>query len=192
MMENELRLFGMSHQMVETELDRVERALQVDLTRADHGKGQPEDSYYPQFTQQVRGEAAFMARHYELFYCLERSVRQLIREKLTAEVGVNWWDTAVPEPVRQSVEKNIRREIETGITQRSTEPLDYTTFGELGEIVRHNWTTFADTFNNQVAFNKIMTSLNVIRGPIAHSCLLADDEVVRLHLTLRDWFRLMQ
>ncbi len=44
---------------------------------------------------------------------------------------------------------------------------------------------------DKMAFTRIMTSLNMLRGPIAHCCPLADDEVVRLQLTVKDWFRLM-
>jgi hypothetical protein len=47
-------------------------------------------------------------------------------------------------------------------------------------------------FSSQKAFTKIMTSLNMLRGPIAHCCPLAEDEVVRLQLTVKDWFRLME
>src|SRR6266480_8126459 len=71
-------------------------------------------------------------------------------------------------------------------TRRSKNPVDYTTFGELGDIVRKNWPTFDDTFNNQRAFNRIMSSLNVLRGPIAHCCPLADDEIDRLRLMIKD------
>ena len=37
-----------------------------------------------------------------------------------------------------------------------------------------------------------MTSLNQLRGPIAHCSPLAEDEVVRLELTVKDWSRLME
>ena len=30
-----------------------------------------------------------------------------------------------------------------------------------------------------------------LRGPIAHCSMLAEDEIVRLKLTVKDWFRLM-
>ena len=39
---------------------------------------------------------------------------------------------------------------------------------------------------------KIIASLNALRAPIAHCSPLADDEVIRLQLTVRDWFRLME
>ena len=133
-----------------------------------------------------------MAEHYEIFYNLEKSIRDLVCERLTAEHGALWWDKCVPDPVKTNVNANIERERDSGVTVRSTEKIDYTTFGELGEIVRHNWQTFSDTFNSQKAFTKVMTSLNILRGPIAHCCPLAEDEVARLQLTLKDWFRLME
>jgi Swt1-like HEPN len=98
----------------------------------------------------------------------------------------------VPKPVQENAQKNIHREIDSGVTSRSDSEIDFTTFGELGEIVRGNWTDFGSTFYSEKAFTKIMTSLNMLRGPIAHCCPLADDEIVRLRLTVRDWFRLME
>jgi hypothetical protein len=86
----------------------------------------------------------------------------------------------------------MQRELDSAVTLRSDFEIDYTTFGELGEIVRSNWSSFDAIFSSQKAFTKIMTSLNMLRGPIAHCCPLAEDEVVRLRLTLRDWYRLME
>jgi len=37
-----------------------------------------------------------------------------------------------------------------------------------------------------------MANLNTLRGPIAHCSPLAPDEVLRLQLTVRDWFRLQE
>ena len=190
--EDRVKLFSMSHMMVERDLDRVETQFKVDLGR-DKGVSQDRDDlYYPQFSEAVRHEASEMAAHYELFYTLEKSIRSLVSEKLESEHGAAWWDTVVPQPVKDNVKANIKREQESGVTQRSGREIDYTNFGELGEIVRANWQTFSDTFNNEKAFNKVMASLNLLRGPIAHCSPLADDEVVRLRLTLKDWFRLME
>jgi hypothetical protein len=187
-----VKLFGMSHLMLERDLDRVEKDLKLGLGR---NMGLPEDrddSYYPQFSESVRHEAAQMAAHYEIFYCLEKSIRDVVCERLEAVNGVTWWDSAAPAAVRENVKKNMQREQESGVTVRSIREIDYTTFGELGEIVRASWQTFSDTFNNEKAFTKIMGSLNLLRGPIAHCSPLAEDEVARLRLTLKDWFRLME
>ena len=69
--------------------------------------------------------------------------------------------------------------------------LYYTTFGELGDIIRANEPIFGDTFKDLKAVSKVMFNLNTLRGPIAHCSPLAEDEVLRLQLSMRDWFRLM-
>ncbi len=187
-----VKLFGMSHLMLERELDQIEKSLALDLGREGSSATKKDDRYYPQFSESVRREAAQMAGHYEIFYCLEKSIRDIVCERLEAEHGAAWWGSVVPANVRDNVKKNVQREAESGITVRSTREIDYTTFGELGEIVRANWQTFSDTFNNEKAFTKVMGSLNLLRGPIAHCSPLAEDEVVRLRLTVKDWFRLME
>lgn len=191
-MQEKIKLFGMSHLMLEKELDRVESNLSLELGRDIAGAAKQDDRYYPQFTESVRREAAQMAEHYEIFYCLEKSIRDIVCERLEAEHGTTWWNSVVPPNVRDNVKKNIQREQESGVTIRSTREIDYTTFGELGEVVRANWQTFSDTFNNEKAFTRVMGNLNLLRGPIAHCSPLAEDEVVRLRLTLKDWFRLME
>jgi hypothetical protein len=190
--EDEVKLFSMSAQMAEKALDQVEDHLDLILHRGDGTAADKDESYYPQISEAVRNEARDMSGHYELFYCLEKSIRSLIRDKMNAEVGATWWSTAVPENVRSNVDANIKREQEAGITRRSTDELDYTTFGELGEIVRANWPRFGDVFNSDRAFTRIMSTLNLLRGPIAHCSPLAEDEVTRLRVTLKDWFRLME
>lgn len=187
-----IKLYGMSLQLAERELDGLENELKLDLQRGNGRSKDKDEDFYPQFEEAVRREATTMAQHYEIFYCLEKSIRSLICSKLKAAHGASWWNTKVPQNVRDYAEKNVQREVEAGISQRSEEPIDYTTFGELGEIVRANWNDFSDTFNSDKAFTKIMGNLNLLRGPIAHCTPFAADEVARLRLTLRDWFRLME
>ena len=132
------------------------------------------------------------AGHYELLYGLENSIRDLIRARLEEVGGAEWWDTLVPQSIRENAAKNKDRETQSGVTPRSTDPLSYTNFGELGEIIKANWKVFSDTFTDLKALEAVMSRLNTLRAPIAHCSLLAEDEVVRLELSLRDWFRLME
>jgi hypothetical protein len=188
--EDKIKLFGMSLSLVERDLDTLEEKLRLDLLREP--STDKDEEYYPQFAQAFRAEAAAMGRHYELFYCLEKSIRSLIAETLEAAHGEKWWATQVTQNIQENVRQNQQREIDSGVSQRSEEEIDYTTFGELGELVRKNWVDFGSIFSSEKAFTRIMTSLNVLRGPIAHCCPLAPDEVVRLQLTVKDWFRLME
>src|SRR5438045_472241 len=95
--------FGMTNQLLEAELDRIEREYKVNLGRQKDAE-QLEESYYLQFDESVRVEAAGMSRHYEVFYCLEKTIRAMIAETLQDRVGAKWWDSGnVPPAVHAKV-----------------------------------------------------------------------------------------
>ena len=190
--EEQYKIFVLSNHMLELELDEIERQHALDLGR---GRSQPvlDRDYYPQIEAAIRAEAAGMAPHYEVFYSLETTIRRLIDETLTAERGSSWWDAqCVPEGIKAEAEKRLKKERDLGITLRSEAPLDFTNFGELGEIIKMNWEIFGGLFTSVKAVERVMSMLNSLRGPIAHCSPLAEDEVVRLRLAVRDWFRLME
>ncbi len=186
-----IKLFALANSLAENALDSIENSYKVDLGRKAPIEVKKRD-YYLQFDAQFRQEAKEMGEHYEVFYCLERSIRSLVVQLMTAKHGENWWEDKVNPEIKKNVDGNIKREEESGFTQRSELKIDYSTFGELNQIVTSNWDAFTDLFRNPRAFQKIMTSLNLLRGPIAHCCPLAADEIVRLEITVKDWFRLME
>jgi len=189
---SKIKLFTLANSLTENELDKVESELEIDLGRKEKQEIQHK-SYYLQFSSNYRKEARMMAQHYEVFYCLEKSIRGLIVDLMKEKYGENWWEEKVSEELKKNVEKNIKREEDSGFTIRSVEEIDYTTFGELNVLVTSNWDAFENLFTRGIrAFQKIMNSLNQLRGPIAHCSPLAEDEVVRLELTVKDWFRLME
>ena len=190
--EDYIRSFGMSGMLVCDEIRLIEQQFGVDLGHSTPVAQQAPDEYYPQFEQSVRNEASDMAKHYEMFYCLEKAIRKLISETLHESDGVGWWDKGrIPAGTVQDVKDNIQREVDGGVTRRSDAAIDYTTFGQLSGIITSNWDLFATIFNSRRAVEKVMASLNMLRGPIAHCCPLAEDEVVRLHLAVKDWFRII-
>ena len=100
--------------------------------------------------------------------------------------------TCVPPGVLDEVRKNREREAQAAVTVRSEDDIDYTTFGQLGDIIRTNWSDFAGMLSNQSAVSRVMAALNMLRGTIAHCGVLAEDEVDRLKLAIRDWFRVLE
>jgi len=186
-----IRLFALNNLAIEAAVQRVEREHNLDLGHRPIVQGGLDETYYPQFEEKIRREAADMSAHYRVFYCLENSIRSLITEVLLEKHGSHWWNNTVPENVKNHVAGTQKKERESGIAVRSQEPIDYTTFGELGEIIKSNWPDFTDIFQDIKALEKVIATLNVLRGPIAHCKPLAEDEVVRLHLSVRDWFRSM-
>lgn len=194
--EDKIKAFAMTNMLIESEIDQLESQFSIKLRNDDSAElnqNAIKQDYFPQFEETLRNEAAAMARNYELFYCLEKTIRKQIAELLESNKGAGWWcEPVIPQTIFVDVKKRIQREQESGITPRSLEPLDYTNFGELGEIIKANWQIFASVFNNVKAVEKVMFNLNSLRNPIAHCSMLAEDEKLRLELSLRDWFRLAE
>ena len=192
-LEDDIKLFAISNQLLENDLDRIEREYSIDLHRGHVASVETDETYYPQIDRSIRAEAARMSAHYEIFYSLEKSIRSLVAETLQESEGDGWWTTSriIPK-VKSEAEGRMQREIDSGNTPRSSDPLDFTTFGELGEIIKNNWDLFGSIFTSPKAVEKVMAGLNMLRGPIAHCSPLAEDEVLRLRLSVRDWFRLME
>ncbi len=132
-----------------------------------------------------------MGINYAIFYCLENSMRELITNRLAEVHGPDWWDK-VPQTMREKAEKNRKKELGSGVTLRSDDLIDYSNFGELGEIINANLDIFGDMLRDIRAVERVLGNLNTLRAPIAHCKPLAEDEVLRLHLGLRDWFRQME
>ncbi len=182
----------MSGLLVTEELRALEKELGIRLGHSQIEREVSITEYYPQFEKKVREEAASMARHYELFYCLESAIRTLISETLQESVGADWWNsTRIPDAVKKGVGERVKRDIDSGMTRRSDNAIDYTNFGELSVIIISNWDVFGTIFSSQRAVERVMNNLNLLRGPIAHCCTISDDEVQRLQLSVRDWFRMI-
>lgn len=190
--EEAIKLFGLNNLTIESDIRKIERDYGIHLGHRRDVEGRIEQTYYPQFVERLRNEAARMSTNYAIFYCLENTIREIIAQRLEEEHGQNWWDTSVPEAVRKNAAGNRKRELASGVTPRSTEFIDYTNFGELGEIIKSNWNIFGDMFRDVKAVEKVLATLNTLRAPIAHCKALAEDEELRLHLGLRDWFRQME
>ena len=190
--EDLVRSFGMSGLLISDEIKLIEERFGLAVGHLPASTDGNPVEYYPQFEQTVRSEAREMASHYEVFYCLEQSIRKIISETLFESDGVDWWTKGrIPTDIAQDVQKNIQREIDSGMTRRSDAPIDYTTFGQLSGIITTNWDLFGAIFSSRRAVEKVMASLNLLRAPIAHCCPLAEDEVIRLRLAVKDWFRMM-
>lgn len=188
--DHSIRYFMLNNLSIESGLRKVAKDHEIDLGTNHREEKEIETKFYPQFSHRIRTEAERMARNYTIFYSLENSIRELISDVMKKH-GNDWWNVEglIPKPVKENAEKNRKRELATGVTPRSSDMLDYTNFGELGEIIKSNWGDFADIFTDIRAVERILKNLNTLRASIAHCTALAEDEELRLHLSLRDWFR---
>lgn len=187
-----VRSFGMSGFLITEELRDIEQRFGIELGHIPKAQRASEVAYYPQFEAAVRAEAAEMSEHYEVFYCLEQAIRKLIVETLEDATSADWWNSGkVPPNIVTAATALVQKERENGVTPRSDNLIDYTTFGELSVIITSNWDLFEPILKTKRAVERVMASLNLLRGPIAHCCPMQEDEVDRLRLAVKDWFRMI-
>jgi hypothetical protein len=181
------KLFAMQNLLLETDLRKLEdsgieighlRTIQkdeiVDLEVFDHD---------------IKKTARKMADFYVMYFCVENSIRRLIRERLE-KYGPDWWDTKVPSGVQTEVAKKQKEEMDTTTTIRSDDPLYYVSFGEFISIFSSNWSDFQDVLRSEPAMRKTLVQFNLLRNSIAHSCELKDDEIDRFEMVIKDWLRI--
>jgi hypothetical protein len=182
----------MSGFLLTEELRQIEEKFGIELGHVPKAAVASAVAYYPQFEQTVRVEAAEMSEHYEVFYCLEQAIRKLIAETLEDGAGADWWNSGrIQSDIAGDVAGLIKKERDNGITPRSDNLIDYTTFGQLSVIITSNWDLFEPTLKSKRAVERVMANLNLLRGPIAHCCPMQEDEIDRLRLAVKDWFRMI-
>jgi hypothetical protein len=144
------------------------------------------------FNQEILGKAQKMANFYVLYFSLENNVRKLITDVLTEKYGTDWWEKKVPVGIKENVRRLQKEERDTAMSIRSKDNLAYTNFGELIDIFCSNWNDFAKILRSQKSVRNTLSQFNKIRNVIAHSCELSDDDILRLQLLIKDWFRIQQ
>jgi hypothetical protein len=186
---NTLQLFSMRNLLLESDLEKLESSG----VAIDHIKNIEKDQLVDieMFESDVIQSAKKMADFYVIYYAFENSIRRLIAERLSEKNGLNWWDSnVVPDGVKNNVKDKQNKEKDTLMSIRSDDPLTYTNFGELIDILNKNWADFTDLIRSQKAMQQVLGQFNLIRNIIAHSCELNEDEITRLKLLVKDWLRI--
>lgn len=141
------------------------------------------------WSPRIFSAASRMASVYVLLFCVENSARELIAERLRDRKGVDWW-AAVPVKIREHVEGlKSKEQLNRYHTERSTELLGYTFFGNLGQIIIANWNEFSDLFPNQAWIASRFNDLELSRNIVMHTGILPQYEVERVESIARDWLR---
>jgi hypothetical protein len=190
--EDSVKLFTLNSMLIETDLRSVQKQISEDIGHSKTNNDSDVANHLTSLPSELKAEAKAMAGHYVSFYCLENYMRQIIEELMNETYESDWWPKKIPDQLVQSAKKNRENEEKSGVTPRSEGWLNYLTFGELSEVIKHNWKgCFEQMFSDLNAVQRIMSDLNRLRGPIAHCCLLPEDEIGRLELAVKDLMRQM-
>lgn len=136
--------------------------------------------------------AIMMARLYMIFHCYENSVRRLVANVLSKELGENWWDEAASDDMKRNVESTKRSEQRRRwlSSRGEASPLYYLTWSDLEKLI----TKYSDKFTPYIGELRFIQSrfgdLASLRNIVAHNGTLpSEDDFQRAELSFRDWKR---
>jgi hypothetical protein len=191
--QNRVELFVLKcthlSKLYSTSSDQTDTTVELDVIQ-EAGRALTKN-FMSQIDPDTIEKSNLMSEYYKLFYALEVDIRNFVTEVMEEQTP-DWWSVKVPDVVKSSVARNQEKEQKAAVTLRSNYPIDYTTFGELGEIIKSNWDAFGGMISDRQGLEKVIGTLNLLRGPIAHCGFLSIDEQLRLRLSIRDWFRLFE
>jgi hypothetical protein len=140
--------------------------------------------------EQFVAPARRMAVVYTAIATFENTVRDLVGGVLLEAHGETWWQSCVSEKVRKRAE--TRREDEQKHRfhkQRGEEPIYYSEFGDLINIIRANWTDFEAFLPSPEWGSSIVEAVERSRNVIMHSGTLDAEDIARVGIHIRDWIK---
>ncbi len=174
--------------MFEADAERFRRSgIRVGADQSSAERSLLEENLAP-FPIELRNNAMRMLRLYGLLFCFENSVRQLIKERLTENEGINWWDKVVPPKIRSFADGRMEKAIRnTWLEGEKGDLLQYVELGHLSDIIIANWESFSDLVPSQHWLKQRFDEIEQARNFVAHNRLLLQSEFARLEQYVSDW-----
>ncbi len=143
---------------------------------------------YSSFSGDSILESKKMAECYQIVYCFENDLREIVTDIMNENFGHNWWENKVSASIKGSVTKRRDEEMENIYFKRSDEPLFYTTLGELKRIILDNVEVFEIHFRNEPFIKSMLHSINRLRIVVGHNCLLENLDIQALSQNIGRWY----
>lgn len=143
------------------------------------------------FNIEIRNRALEMARLYTVVFCFENDIRAYIRETLTENEGIDWWDKL---PAKTKTHAETRQETalkDSWLEGEKTDLLGFVDFGMLTGIIIEKWDHFGNVIPSQHWLKQRMDELEKARNFIAHNRMLLPSEFQRLYMYIADWNRII-
>lgn len=142
------------------------------------------------FSPLIWKNALDMSAVYQSIFCIENTIRNFIVERMSERHGLNWWQSKVPNKIKEDVEKLINKEKKNKFfSSRSNSEIGYTMMSNLGQIIINNWTDFNDIIPSQAWLTSRMDDLEMARNIVMHTGILPQIEIERISSIVRDILR---
>lgn len=140
--------------------------------------------------KEIVARALRMAAVYTAIASFENSVRRLVSTVLLEQVGADWWQTSVPNKVREKAESRQAEELKIRWhTPRGDEPINYAEFGDLISIISQNWDKFEPFIRSLEWARQLTATVERSRNVIMHSGELELEDIERIGGLIRDWVK---
>lgn len=151
------------------------------------------DEVIQSFSAAAREQARFMGDVYQLLYCLENSVRELIESTLKEAIGVEkWWEAGVDGAIRKSAEKRRSDDAKARWHgPRGDSLLSYVDFPQYADIIDAQWEHFESLLGDKAWVAYYFEEMNRTRRALAHTGSLTQADVERMEMRVRDWLRVV-
>lgn len=177
--------------MFESEATRFQNAgieIGADTTQAEERL--LSDALAP-FNVDLRNRALEMARLYTIVFCFENDLRGYIRETLSENEGIDWWEK-LPQKIRTHAESRQDTALkDSWLEGEKTDLLGFVDFGMLAGIISEKWVLFGNVIPSQHWLKQRMDELEKARNFIAHNRMLLPSEFQRIYMYIADWNRII-
>lgn len=140
--------------------------------------------------EHIRAASLQMQRTFRLLFVLENFIRDFVATRLEEIDGENWFEQRASAPMKQKVtDRKQKEETNAWHTGRNEASIYYLDFGDLALLITNHWAVFKDLLPDQHFVQSRMQEAERSRNVIAHTNVLASEEIARLEMYLRDWIR---
>ena len=131
------------------------------------------------------------AEAYRLFFVFEAYLRELIVEVLSNDPAVPWWDK-IPADVRKAIgDLEETEETKSWRALGTRDKSSLMTYPQLIRVIDECWKDgFVDLLRDKTLVQEAR-ALSHLRNTVAHMTPISDEEIERVRLTMRDWFRMV-
>jgi Swt1-like HEPN len=127
---------------------------------------------------------------YTAIAAFENSVRALVVKTLIEKFKEEWWEKGASNGIRERAQKRLDDEqLVRWHAQRGQDPINYTTFGDLKNVMQNNWDAFEDLIGSLPWASGIFDVVERSRNVIMHSGMLEREDIERLGVNIRDWVK---
>ncbi len=143
------------------------------------------------FSISRRNSALEMARLYSVIHCFENEIRDYIRETLSENEGIDWWNK-LPPKIKAMAESRLETALkDSWLEGEKSDLLGFVDFGMLSSIMIEKWQFFSNIIPSQHWLKQRMEELEKARNFIAHNRMLLPSEFQRIYMYIADWNRVI-